>query len=240
MPIVKVLTLVASFATLVACGGSVVNLGPGDGGSGGDGPNPSCPMASTVDNGVLCSDPGLSCPGAFSQPTCDGEGAPVQCTCGSSEPGRGATWQCAEFSGGISCPPPPPPPSCPAPSYVTQGAACSTEPQLSCQSDIAISGCNGQPSGFVDCSCLNGSWSCAQAGGPACIIDAGAPCPNPNSTFAGQGCATYGMNCGGDPQTCGGGVVYDALQCVGGVWEVAVGTTCDVDAGFSDAQGPDF
>jgi len=56
-------------------------------------------------------------------------------------------------------------------------------------------------------------------------------CPDPNATFEGEGCSTYGITCGGDPQLCGTTTVYDALLCQGGVWNVVASTACDIDGG---------
>jgi hypothetical protein len=225
-----------SLLALVACGGSVVRLEPpGDGGSGDDStPTPGCPSETYVGKGGECSTDGAQCLGLVSIPSCSGDpgGSPTtaECTC------AGGTWACPiGFSGG--CPGPIVP--CPVPSSITQGGACTTDSSLVCTSNIPIPTCNGQPSGDITCSCLQGTWSCEQFGGPACIIDASAPCPNPNSTFAGQGCATYGMTCGGDALSCGGTTVYDALACVAGVWNVVAKTSCDIDASVSDAEGPD-
>lgn len=230
MHLAKSLALVIPFLTLIACSGGIQRLGPGDGG-GDDGPNPNCPAASSVDNGVSCGDPGLSCPGAYGQPQCNGPGIPVQCTCTSGQ------WQCPVLSGGISCPPPPT--SCPPPSLVSAGSYCSTDSTLSCQSNIPIQGCNGTTDGYVSCNCYGNSWSCPEPGAPFCPIDASVGCPPPDSTYAGQTCANSGITCGGDPQTCGSQTVYDALQCQAGVWTVVASTSCDVDGGSIDAQWPD-
>ena len=233
MHLAKTLVLVVPFFALLACSGAVERvIDVGDGG-GDDGPNPNCPAASTIDNGVSCGDPGLSCPGAYGQPTCNGPQVPVQCTCTSGQ------WQCPVLAGGgIECPPPPT--SCPPPSLVTAGAYCSTDSSLSCQSNIPIQGCNGTTDGYVYCECFNNSWSCAEPGAPLCPVDASVPCPPPDSTYAGQTCAdTSGDTCGGDPQTCGGQTVYDALQCQNGVWTVVASTSCSVDGGNIDAQATD-
>lgn len=219
MHLAKTLALVVPFVTLLACGGAVERIGVGDGG-GDDGPNPNCPAASTVDNGVSCGDPGLSCPGAYQ---CNGH-AP-RCTCTSGQ------WQCV--LGGASCPPPFT--SCPPPSLVTAGGYCSTDPSLSCQSNIPIQGCNGTTDGYLSCNCSGASWSCAY-GAPLCPVDASVGCPPPDGTYAGQPCVDYGTTCGGDPQTCGGQTVYDALQCQSGSWTVVASTGC---GGTSDAQGVD-
>ena len=80
MHLAKTLALAVPLLALLACSGSVSKIGAGDGG-GDDGPNPDCPAASTVTNGVACVDPGLSCPGAYGQPQCNGPSVPVQCTC---------------------------------------------------------------------------------------------------------------------------------------------------------------
>jgi hypothetical protein len=230
MDLAKRLALIVPMFALLACGGAVSRFDSGDAGD--DAPNPACPAPQVVGGGGACLDVGLQCPAVVSVPTCEGNGgsSTVQCTCGNG------VWECPEVGAGIDCVPPPSP--CPAPASIVQGAFCSTDPTLSCQSNIPIPSCNGQPSGFVSCQCTGNQWSCEEFGGPACPVDASAPCPDPNSVFAGQGCATYGTTCGGDPQSCGSTVVYDALQCVAGVWNVVASTACDVDAGI-DAQGPD-
>jgi hypothetical protein len=181
--------------------------------------------------GGSCSDVGLQCPALETLPSCNGQDTTtVECTCASG------AWQCPVFAGGApSCPAPP---VCPNPASIAQGGSCYADPTLSCQSNIPITDCNGNPQGFVSCSCQSGSWQCEQFGGPACEIDASAPCPDPNTVFAGQGCASYGTVCGGDPQACGSTVVYDALQCVAGVWNVVASTACDVDGGV-DAETTD-
>ncbi len=239
MSLVRSLLVAVPLAALLACGGSVSRLDVGDGG-GDDGPNTSCPQASAVDNGVSCSQPGLSCPGAYSQPTCDG-GIPVQCTCTSG------SWQCPLVSGGIYCPPPPT--GCPAPGLVTPSGSCSADPSLSCTSTIPIQDCSGNVDGYLSCSCQGGAWNCPEPGGPLCVPDAAPTCPSPDTTYAGQPCTSYGIDCGGDPQTCGGQIVYDVLTCQAGAWTVVATTSCAVDAGpldagpvdgsFVDSEGPD-
>jgi hypothetical protein len=216
--------LVSLAAVLLACGGSVVTIGPGDAGDGG---NPACPTPAVVGASGSCNDPGLTCSGSVSVPSCNSTGSTtlVQCTCNSG------VWQCPVFSGGIECPAPPP--ACPLPAQVQANDLCTPYPGLSCLSDIPIVGCDGQPMGYVSCTCPNGSWSC-ETPTPLCPVDAGG-CPPPDSTFAGQGCAYYAGTCGGDPQICGGQVLYDALQCNAGVWTVVAQTACDVDGG----EGPD-
>ena len=227
---VKALALVVPFFALLACGGSVSKLGTGDDGGGDDGPNPSCPQASTVNNGVACNDPGLSCPGAYGQPSCNGPGTPVQCSCGND-----GQWQCPLISGGIECPPPPS--QCPDPAFVNQGATCSTDPSLSCTSSTPIYGCDGTPQGTLTCNCFGGTWSCPEPG-PFCPVDAGPVCPSPDTVWAGQPCTTYGSNCNGDPQTCGGQTLYDVLVCQAGIWTTIATTSCSADAGPPDDTGP--
>ncbi len=221
-PLARLAPLVSLAAVLLACGGSVVTIGPGDAGDGG---NPACPSPGVVGAAGSCDDPGLTCSGTVDLPTCNGAGSTtsVQCTCNSG------AWQCPVFAG--SCPAPPN--SCPLPSLVQANDVCSPYPGLSCLSGIPIVGCDGQPMGYVTCTCLNDSWSC-DSPTPLCPVDAGG-CPPPDSTYAGQGCDYYAGTCGGDPQACGGQTLYDALQCSAGVWTVVAATVCDVDAG----TGPD-
>jgi hypothetical protein len=230
MHLAKRLALLVPVLALLACGGSVVKVGPGDGGDDG-GPNPACPSPPVVGSGASCNDPGLQCPTSYTIPTCDGSGGSttVECTCGNG------LWECPEIGGAPSCPAPP---VCPDPTSVVQGNACSTDSTISCQSNIPITDCNGNNEGFLTCNCLGGVWACEEFGGPACEVDAGTTCPDPTTVFSGQGCATYGTICGGDPQSCGGGVVYDALQCVAGVWNVVASTNCEADAGI-DAETVD-
>ncbi len=221
-PVARLAPLASLAAMLLACGGSVVTLGPGAAGAAGDAGNPASPPPPRVGGAGACNDPGLTCSGSVSFPTCNGNGSTlVQCTCSAG------VWQCPVFSGGIDCPPPQP--TCPGPSQVQPNAFCQPSSGLVCPSDIPVVGCDGQPMGYVSCTCPNGNWSC-ETPGPLCPVDAGG-CPPPDSTYAGQGCDYYAGTCGGDPQVCGGQVLYDALQCSAGVWTVVASTACDVDAG---------
>ena len=228
----KRLAFVIPVLALLACGGSVVKVGPGGGDGGGDdGPDNGCPSPAAVGAlGAVCSDIGQVCEGTVVFDQCGStETITTQCTCASG------TWACpVAISGGCVGPITP----CPVPSSITPNGACTTSPQLSCQSDIPVEVCNGQsPYGNISCNCVGGAWQCLQAG-PACPVEAGS-CPSPDTTYAGQACDLYGTTCGGDPQICGGTTVYDGLQCQGGVWTVVAATFCDVDAGFTDAEGPD-
>jgi hypothetical protein len=232
MDLAKRLALVIPVLALLACGGSVVKVGPGAGDGGGDdGPSNGCPSLDVVGGGAACSDPGQTCMGTVSFDECgSGQSVTTQCTCASG------TWQCpVAFSG--ACPAPTVP--CPIPSAITPGGSCTTSSYLSCSSDIAVQVCNGDPSdGTLQCICNDGAWNCAE-GTPVCVIEAGGACPPPGNTFQGQACDEYGITCGGDEQFCGGGPVYDALQCQNGVWTVVASTFCDADGGvdaeFGDA-----
>jgi hypothetical protein len=215
------------FASLLACSGGVTKIG-----SGGDGgPNPECPSSEVVAGGGSCSEPGLQCPGTETYTTCGGEGSTtVQCTCTNGD------WSCPVLVG--SAPACPVNPVCPTPASITQGGYCTVDSTLTCPSTLPITDCNGNTQGYASCLCENSAWQCEEFGGPACEIDASAPCPDPGIVFAGQGCATYGTTCSGDPQVCDGTTVYDTLQCVGGVWSAVATTYCDADAG-ADAQFTD-
>lgn len=219
-PLARLAPLALLASMLLACGGSVVTVGPGDAGDGG---NPACPAPAVVAAAGSCSDPGLTCSGAVDVPTCNGTGGTtlVQCTCSNG------VWQCPVFAGGIDCPAPPP--TCPEPAQVVPNGSCIPDPGLTCLSNIPIVDCAGQPSGFVSCTCEAAGWSC-EAPGPFCPADAG-DCPPADSTFAGQACNYTATICSGDPQSCGGQIDYDALQCTGGVWTVVAATACDVDGG---------
>ncbi len=224
-PLARLAPLASLAAMLLACGGSVVTIGPGGAGDAGDGGNPACPTPAVVGGARACNDPGLTCSGAVDMPTCNGTGGTtlVQCTCSNG------VWSCPVFAG--ACPGPIP--TCPGPSQVQPNGFCQPSSGLYCPSDIPIVACDGQPMGYVSCTCPSGTWSC-EAPGPLCPVDAGA-CPPPDSTYAGQGCDYYAGTCGGNPQSCGGQTLYDALQCSAGVWTVVAATVCDVDAG----TGPD-
>ncbi len=231
MPLAKRLALLVPMFALLACGGAVSKLGNGDAGDDG-GPDPTCPSQQVVGSGGTCFENGQQCPTTVTFPSCDGTGGSttLECTCSSGQ------WQCPEYAGGApSCPAPP---VCPNPSQVVGGNSCYANPQLACQSNIPITDCNGNSEGYLTCNCLSGTWACEEFGGPACVPDAGGPCPDPNTVYSGQGCATYGTTCGGNPQYCGSGTVYDALQCVAGVWNVVASTDCEVDGGV-DAQSVD-
>ncbi len=208
-------------ATLVACGGSIVKVGPAD--AGGDGPVETCPDPSVVGSAASCSVAGQSCAGSVQVSFCGGTGAftSVDCTCGDG------IWQCPDVGVGAGCPAQP---TCPAQADVTPGGECGVDPTLSCNSNVPITDCSGAVVGYLACSCLSSAWNCAMSL-PVCPEDAGPGCPPPDSTYAGQACAYYATTCGGDPQTCGGATLYDALQCSAGVWTVAAATTCDVDGG---------
>jgi hypothetical protein len=230
MHLAKRLVLLVPVLALLACGGSVVKVGPGDGGD--DGGNPECPSQQVLETGGACSDNGQQCPISVTLPSCNGTGGStsVECTCTSGQ------WQCPEFAGGApACPAPP---VCPDPATIQQGISCAVDPSIACQTNTPITDCNGNTEGFLTCNCLGGQWACEEFGGPACEIDAGTNCPDPNTVFVGQGCATYGTVCGGDPQSCGGGTVYDALQCVAGVWNVVASTDCEAEGGV-DAETTD-
>jgi hypothetical protein len=212
--------------SLVACGGSVAKLGGGDGGNqdgGGD-----CPSETVVGQGASCSTNGQTCTGIVSYSQCGGPptSTPAQCTC------ENGGWQCpVEFSGGCVGPE-----VCPSPPSVTPGASCSLPSGMTCASDIPILACDGVTvTGYQQCNCESGQWLCGPVGTPVCPVDASVPCPDPTTVFVGDGCSTPpGTICSGDPQTCGGATLYDALQCTNGAWQIAAATVCDVDAGIGD------
>lgn len=93
--------------------------------------------------------------------------------------------------------------------------------------------------GYLSCNCLGGQWACPQPGGPLCPVDASPTCPSADTTYAGQSCNTYGIPCSGDPQTCGGQLVYDTLECQAGQWQVIAVTSCEADGGPGDSSFPD-
>lgn len=216
--------------TLVfACGGAVSHgIGPGDGGSGGDGsPSAMCPAPASVGGGLSCATPGLDCPSTGVIRGCNGApDTPVDCLC------QNGTWECLVSQG---CPTQ----GCPVPSSVQPGASCSTSSEgLSCQSDIGVSSCGG-PTTYLQCTCYAGAWSCPKQKVPAC------PCPPADSTFSGAACSPYGASCPGDPTQCGGNTFYDDLQCQNGTWTIVASTACDIDGGaitdaaFDDASTGD-
>jgi hypothetical protein len=216
------------FVSIAACGGSVVKVGSGDGGS----PNDDCPAASGVTPGESCPNPGQVCTGAVSYSQCGGAPSTIteQCTCNDQ------SWSCppVPVSGGCVGPE-----VCPPPSSITPGGGCAVPSSMSCASDIPVLECDGVTvAGYEQCSCVSGQWLCGPVGTPACDVDASAQCPDPSTVFAGDGCTSPGATCSGDPQTCGSTTLYDAVQCNGGVWRVVASTICDVDSGL-DAEGPD-
>ena len=230
MHLAKRLALLVPMFAMLACGGSVVKIGSGDAGDDG-GPNVGCPTAAFVGAGGSCLNPGQVCEGTVTVSVCSGTSTvSTECTCTNGD------WACPVDFGSPPCPSPTP--DCPDPASVAEGNSCVTASTLSCQSNIPITDCNGNTEGFLTCNCLSGEWACEEFGGPACVADAGTTCPDPNTVFQGQGCATYGTTCGGDPQSCGGGTVYDALQCVAGVWNVVASTDCEAEGGV-DAETTD-
>jgi hypothetical protein len=214
--------------SIAACGGSVVKVGQGDGGS----PDLDCPMASGVTPGQACPNLGQVCTGSVSYSQCGGPPSTIteSCTC------SGQSWSCPPIVVSGGCPGPE---VCPSPSSITPGAGCALPSSTSCGSDIPVLECDGVTvAGYEQCSCMSGQWLCGPVGTPACPVDASAPCPDPSTVFGGDGCTSPGVTCSGDPQTCGSTTLYDAVQCTGGVWQVVASTVCDVDSGL-DADGPD-
>jgi hypothetical protein len=207
----------------------VAKLGSGDGGS--SNRNLDCPTASGVTAGEACPNPGQVCTGTVSYSQCGGPPSTTtaQCTCDDQG------WSCpVTFSGGCVGPE-----VCPPPSSITPGAGCALPSSTSCGSDIPVLECDGVTvAGYEQCSCVSHEWLCGPVGTPVCSVDASAPCPDPGTVFAGDGCTSPGATCGGDPQTCGSTTLYDAVQCTNGVWQVVASTSCDVDSGL-DAEGPD-
>jgi hypothetical protein len=211
----------------LACGGQTVALGPGDGG-GGDGQS-QCPAPAAVQSGASCSVPGLTCDSPYDIPTCDGgSGGPLACTC---DPG--GQWQCEGV--GLECPAPLPT-TCPPPAQVTSGSGCFVDPTVWCTSPDVVRDCDGGVLARGACQCLGGTWTCSIDGGvPLC-------CPDAGQVLPGQSCSFGGQECPGNPSSCGGAVLYDALQCQSGVWVDVVPTICEVDAGDGgvlDAQAGD-
>lgn len=236
MHLAKRIAFLAPVFVLLACGGSTTQVGGGGNGDGG--PNPNCPSPTVVGAGGSCNDNGLTCQGTVEiAEGCGGGGSySGPCTCSNG------SWACEiALPGGSGAGCPTPVPACPAPSSVTPGGSCSLDSSLSCNSTIPIQSCDGTPEGYVQCNCEQGVWACEEFGGPACPVEAGPGCPDPNQVFDGQGCDTYGTTCGGDPQACGGTTVYDTLQCYAGQWTLVAQTYCEysdggtVDAEFADA-----
>jgi hypothetical protein len=229
MSIVRRAALLAPLFVLIACGGTTSRFDQSDAGDDGS-PPPGCPAESTVGAGGSCNDEGAQCPGTVNLPTCNGSESTTTATCTCSS----GTWACP-VAEGIECPVPDP--GCPSPGQVTQGAYCANTPGTSCVSNIPIPTCNGPSNGFESCTCDNSQWECpVYAGLCPDPVEAGT-CPPPTEVWSGQGCATYGTTCQGDPQVCDGTSIFDTLQCVAGTWNVVASTYCDVyDGGYPDAQ----
>ncbi|HSQ66859.1 MAG TPA: hypothetical protein VLM85_26750 [Polyangiaceae bacterium] len=66
-----------------------------------------------------------------------------------------------------------PTPACPPPDQVKPGAACAMSYGM-CQSNIAVTDCNGNLVGYEECSCgSNGVYECSSPPMPPCAVDAG-------------------------------------------------------------------
>jgi hypothetical protein len=124
-------------------------------------------------------------------------------------------------------------PYCPAANDIQPGGTCDIDPSLSCGSDIPIYDCDGQVTGYVSCFCYAGGWSCPMPPLPECP-DASGTCPAPKSIAQGVPCSAEGEQCPGNPQECGGQMLYDAFQCTAGQWDDVATTFCDLDAGGPD------
>jgi hypothetical protein len=183
-------------------------------GVGGDG-GVACPSPAAVESGGACNGNGLTCP--WTATGCDGN--PLDCTC------AGGSWVCQE--------PPPciaPQPVCPAPSAVQEGFTCDVSSGTSCVTDDPIVDCEGDVTGYLSCVCTGGTWACPFPPVQTCE-DAGGPCPKPNDIVQDTACSSDGQQCPGNPQVCGGQVLYDAFECEQGLWQDVAVTDCDVDAG---------
>ncbi len=214
--------------SLLACNGTPHGAS-GDGDSG-DGGSNGCPSQTVVGTpGTACSDEGQTCLGTVTEDFCGSTSSEpnVQCAC------TDGTWSCpVAVAGGC-----PANPSCPEPSQVVPGNSCDTLPQTPCTSNIAVSSCDDFDAGFIQCYCQNSTWECEGLGGPLCPADAGQTCPDPGQVFVGAGCDVYGAYCPGEPQACGGAIVYDTLECDAGQWALVAQTFCDADAGFDGQVG---
>jgi hypothetical protein len=186
------------------------------------GPQPVCPTQAT---------PGTACPvsqqGCVVSTSVDYCGVFEELSCTCELTGSSLAWDCDE---------PPPPPdcndagACPSPSAVEEGFACDVSSGTSCVTDDPIVDCDGDVTGYISCECSGGSWACPFPPVMNCQ-DAGGPCPKPNDVVQDTACSSDGQQCPGNPQVCGGQVLYDAFECEQGLWQDVAVTDCDIDAG---------
>ena len=237
------LALLASGA-VTGCGGGVSGIGTNrDGGPGNPGDDlvgddeiivedggspvdPRCASGNPIGTGQACPAAGLTCPlGTISD--CSGGQRTLECRC------DGSSWSCDP----VTSPDCPPPITCPDPSTLYPGIPCATPLGQQCVStDIPSDSCGGElpPPTKGVCTCTTGGWSCPQTHLP-CVASPPA-CPNPYDVYAGGYCPAPGLDCPGNPQTCGAQLFYDALECDGTFWYSLAATACDIDGGAFDAM----
>jgi hypothetical protein len=177
-------------------------------------PPPVCPTTTTAGSACPASEQG--CVASATIEAC-GVTTTVSCDC------QQGAWVCEGT--GKDCPDAQ---ACPSPSSVQEGDACDVS-GMSCASDDPIVDCNGDITGYYSCNCAGGSWQCPFP--PVMSCDAGGPCPQPTDVVMDTACPTDGQQCPGNPQNCGGQVLYDAFQCEQGLWQDVAVTYCDLDAG---------
>jgi hypothetical protein len=216
----RALALVTPVLAALACGGNL------DSGNGDHNQVQACPAPSALVAGGTCSTAEQVC--AASTPGCDGT---FDCTCTSG------TWSCPQAPVGATCQTDAN--ACPASSAVVSGDACDLPNDVTCASDIPIKPCfdAGGDAGYVMCDCTAGSWLCGTAT-PACVD--GGTCPAPASITIDSPCKEEGQVCAGNPQECGGEVIYDDMVCEDGGWTPINVPACnDPDSGPPDSGPPD-
>jgi hypothetical protein len=242
--------LVFVLFAVAGCGGGVARIGttggdggpvnPGDDLVGDDeigpaqdgGPvDPRCASGNPIGTGLACSASGMVCPlGTISD--CNGDVRTLECLC------EGHSWSCEPVPAAPSCPPPS---ACPDPSVLFPGAACNgLVGQLCASTEIPSSTCSGPPPPPVMgiCTCTSSGWACPQAKMP-CPSPPPSSCPDPFGVYAGGYCTASGMDCSGNPQSCGNQTYYDALECEGNYWVTLARTSCDLYYNEPDSDGYD-
>jgi len=179
-------------------------------------PPPVCPTNVTVGSSCTASQQG--CTASAFVAGCNGTTDTVSCTCEQGD------WVCEGTLPGCADAQ-----ACPSPSAVQEGFSCDVASGTSCQTDEPIVDCDGNTTGYLSCVCSGGTWACPFP--PVQSCDAGGPCPKPVDVVMDTACPTDGQQCPGNPQECGGQVLYDAFQCEQGLWEDVAVTVCDLDAG---------
>jgi hypothetical protein len=180
-------------------------------------PPPVCPT--TVQAGSACLTSQRGCVASASVTDC--AGMPIMLSCDCEQDGwvcEGTVPGCADAQ------------ACPSPSAVQEGFACDLVSGTSCVTDDPIVDCDGDVTGYISCACSGGTWACPFTPVMNCQ-DAGGPCPKPNDVVQDTACSSDGQQCPGNPQVCGGQVLYDAFECEQGLWQDVAVTDCDIDAG---------